>query len=165
MTTPAEDPTKSGSRPADGESVNVRRATTSDRPAVDMLLQASSLPPADLAATGAVFFVAERDGRIVGSVGLETYADAGLLRSLAINEGYRGAGIGRMLVGRAMGVAAAQALDSVYLLTTTAEAYFKRFGFEPIPRDAVQGMVRRSSEFATLCPASAVAMRLVIAEG
>ncbi|MEW5867584.1 MAG: GNAT family N-acetyltransferase, partial [Bacillota bacterium] len=49
----------------------------------------------------------------------------------------------------------------VYLLTTTAEAYFRTFGFEAVPRDEVCPEVRESSEFRGACPQSAVVMRLV----
>ena len=51
----------------------------------------------------------------------------------------------------------------VYLLTTTAEKYFPRYGFEVIERAAVPAEVHESSEFASVCPASAVAMRLKLA--
>ena len=162
MTTAAGEPSTGGAPGHHGASVHVRRVTPEDQGPVTALLRAAGLPPVMLGAPNAVFFVVESGGRIVGSAGMETYADAGLLRSLAIEEGCRSAGVGRTLVECAIGEAASQALDSVYLLTTTADAYFKRFGFEAIPRDAVQGLVRRSEEFAVLCPASAVAMRLVI---
>jgi amino-acid N-acetyltransferase len=47
----------------------------------------------------------------------------------------------------------------MYLLTTSAEHYFPRFGFVQIGRDDVRGAVRESVEFREACPASAVVMR------
>ena len=47
----------------------------------------------------------------------------------------------------------------MYLLTTTAERYFARFGFVQIARDDVPGAVQQSVEFREACPASAVVMR------
>jgi choline dehydrogenase-like flavoprotein len=49
--------------------------------------------------------------------------------------------------------------DTVFLLTTTAEGFFPRFGFEQITRDEVPPSVRGSVEFQSACPASAIVMR------
>jgi amino-acid N-acetyltransferase len=46
----------------------------------------------------------------------------------------------------------------VYLLTTTAHAYFPRFGFTRVARDEVAPAVRESEEFRGACPDTAVAM-------
>ncbi len=46
----------------------------------------------------------------------------------------------------------------VYLLTTTAEFYFHRFGFTRISRADVALPVRDSIEFRESCPDSAVVM-------
>lgn len=47
----------------------------------------------------------------------------------------------------------------VFLLTTTAEHYFPRFGFACVSRDSVADAVKASPEFKGACPASAIAMR------
>jgi len=44
-------------------------------------------------------------------------------------------------------------------LTTTAEGFFPKFGFERIPRADVPARVQESVEFVSACPASAVVMR------
>jgi amino-acid N-acetyltransferase len=44
-------------------------------------------------------------------------------------------------------------------LTTTAERFFPKFGFEPIDREQVPPSVRESVEFQSACPASAIVMR------
>jgi amino-acid N-acetyltransferase len=46
-----------------------------------------------------------------------------------------------------------------FLLTTTAERFFPKLGFEPIVRDEVPASVQASIEFQSACPASAVVMR------
>jgi amino-acid N-acetyltransferase len=56
--------------------------------------------------------------------------------------------------------ARAQGLAGVYALTTTAERYFPRLGFEVIERADVPAPVQESLEFRSICPASAVALRL-----
>ena len=51
------------------------------------------------------------------------------------------------------------ALELVFLLTTTAERFFPKFGFEQIARDDVPPSVQASVEFRSACPASAIVMR------
>src|SRR3546814_21074615 len=43
----------------------------------------------------------------------------------------------------------------LYLLTTTAESFFGRFGYAPIPRASAPAEITDSAEFRSLCPASA----------
>ena len=60
------------------------------------------------------------------------------------------------------GTAAAQACGAhdLVLLTSTADGWFPRFGFERISRDAAPASLHASEEFRGACPASAVVMRL-----
>jgi amino-acid N-acetyltransferase len=44
-------------------------------------------------------------------------------------------------------------------LTTTAERYFPKFGFERIERNDVPASVQASVEFTSACPSSAIVMR------
>ena len=53
-------------------------------------------------------------------------------------------------------------ITTVVLLTTTAEDYFPRFGFERTDRSVVPEEVRESAEFRGACPASATVMQLVL---
>jgi len=50
-------------------------------------------------------------------------------------------------------------VPAIYLLTTTADRYFPKFGFEPIQRADVPPMVQTSVEFTSACPSSATVMR------
>ena len=52
----------------------------------------------------------------------------------------------------------APGVQEVFLLTTTAEHYFPRFGFACIRREEVAGSAGRV-EFQGACPASAAVMR------
>ena len=45
-----------------------------------------------------------------------------------------------------------------FLLTLTAEGWFPRFGFTPVPCDAVSPPVLASAEFQGACPDSATVM-------
>jgi hypothetical protein len=66
------------------------------------------------------------------------------------------------LTGRALTEARNIGLETVYLLTNTAESFFPRFGFEPIAWAAVPPRVQESREFHGACPSSAVAMRATV---
>jgi amino-acid N-acetyltransferase len=50
-------------------------------------------------------------------------------------------------------------IEDVFLLTSTAEHYFPRFGFSCVGREVVTEGVQGSVEFQGACPASAVVMR------
>jgi amino-acid N-acetyltransferase len=142
----------------------VRPAAAGDRPAVIALLEAASLPTAGVPPTLERFLVAEEHGQVVGVVGLELYEDGALLRSAAVQPGGRGAGIGAALVRRVLDTAREGGITDVYLLTTTAERWFPRFGFERIARAEVPAGVGSSVEFREACPASAAVMRVRLSE-
>jgi amino-acid N-acetyltransferase len=145
--------------------VRVRPATGGDFDAVVGLLRDARLPLAGVPGTLTGFYVAEDQGRVVGAIGLELHGPDGLLRSAVVDPGARGTGIGLALVDRILDRARERGLGAVYLLTTTAERYFPRFGFIRITRDDVPDHVKASVEFHEACPASAVVMRKVVAAG
>jgi N-acetylglutamate synthase-like GNAT family acetyltransferase/protein-tyrosine-phosphatase len=139
----------------------VRLARTDELDAIRQLVVAAGLPDAQLADQFPGAFVLVQEGeRIVGTAGLEIHGDWGLLRSLAIAPSRRGAGLGRKLAENRLTAARALGLRGVYLLTTTPPEFFAGLGFEPVAREDVPSALRRSSEFATVCPASAVCMVL-----
>jgi amino-acid N-acetyltransferase len=49
-------------------------------------------------------------------------------------------------------------LKKVYLLTTDAQAFFRKLGFAEVPRESAPEAIRRTAQFRTLCPASATLM-------
>ena len=135
-----------------GQCLEIRTAEEKDLPEVLSLLGRADLPTAGVADAFSHFIVAESEGRLVGAVGLELYGGSALLRSAAVEEGWRGSGVGRVLVDRALDMARQHRIEDVYLLTTTAEHYFPKFGFACVSRDAVAEEVRSSVEFQTACP-------------
>ena len=123
------------------------------------LLAASGLPTAGLREHLDSAYIARRGARVVGTAALEVYAGGALLRSVAVDKTERGGGLGRLLTERAIGEADARELAAVYLLTTTAEEYFTRFGLSIVAREQVPDSLRASVEFQSACPASATVMR------
>lgn len=145
--------------------VTLRAASTADLPAIENLLVASALPTAGVADALDGFLVAEdaRSKQIVGVVGIEVCCEFALLRSTAVDPAWRGTGLGKRLVERAIAEAESRGMKAMYLLTTTAERYFPSFGFVKTTRDAVPDDVKQSVEFREACPATATVMALDLA--
>ena len=124
------------------------------------LLAACNLPDGDLTAAHCEhFFYWGPANAPTGLVGLELFGDVALLRSLAVRADVRSSGMGTALVRHAESYGLSQGVRTLYLLTTTAEGYFPKFGFERIQRSDVPSSVQSSVEFTSACPASAVVMR------
>jgi amino-acid N-acetyltransferase len=108
---------------------------------------------------GPGYAVAVDGGAVVGSAGVERHGRFGLLRSVVVAPEMRRRGVAELLMRDRLAWAGTEGLEAVYLLTTTAERYFARMGFERVERDALPVEIRDSREFASTCPSSAVAMR------
>jgi amino-acid N-acetyltransferase len=130
-----------------------------DLPEIRSLLERLHLPFAGVDEHLQTMLVAREGGHIVGSAGVELYADGALLRSVAVDPQSQGKRLGHLLTDAALRLATAHGANTVFLLTTTAERFFPKFGFEPIDREHVPASVRESVEFQSACPASAIVMR------
>jgi len=139
-------------------SAHVRAATPADLPVVERLVTQSGLPLDGLRDAFPTFVVAQAGDDIVGVAGLEVCCNNALLRSVAVADEWRSHGVGRALVTRVIDDAEARGISALYLLTTTADQYFPKFGFQPVGRDQVPADVRATDEFTSACPASAVVM-------
>jgi len=129
------------------------------RHAAAALLEANGLPAADLTPDHMRhFFYAGAGEAPDGLVGIEIHGADALLRSLAVAAGCRAGGLGSALVSRAESHARAQGVRAIYLLTTTAEAFFARRGYARIGRDEAPAGIRATREFADICPTSSAFM-------
>jgi amino-acid N-acetyltransferase len=137
----------------------IDRARPEDVEDVLGLLAESHLPLEGLREHVATTIVARQDGRIVGSAALEIYPDGALLRSVAVAPALQRHRVGRELTEAAIRLAQERHAPAIYLLTTTAEHYFPKFGFERIARTDVPATVQASVEFTSACPSSAIVMR------
>jgi amino-acid N-acetyltransferase len=139
----------------------IRRAAPADFDRIEALLRDAHLPVDGAREAFEVGFVAENRDAIVGAVALEVHPDTALLRSLVVDRTMQGKGVGQRLTSAAIEEAQRRGLASIYLLTTTAEAFFPRFGFVVVDRQSVPASIQHSVEFHSACPASAVAMGLI----
>jgi amino-acid N-acetyltransferase len=137
----------------------IEAATERDLPQIHSLLERLHLPLAGVDEHLRTMLVAREGDEIVGTAALELYADGALLRSVAVEPAFQGKRLGHQLTDAALRLATTHSASTVFLLTTTADRFFPKFGFEQIGRDNVPMSVQRSAEFQSACPASAIVMR------
>ena len=137
----------------------IEAATVGDLSGVRALLERHHLPIDGVDEHVQTMVVAREGSRVVGAAAVELYAQGALLRSVAVDSTLQGRHLGHELTEAALRLARAHGVDTVFLLTTTAEKFFPRFGFEQISRDQLPVTVQASVEFQSACPASAVVMR------
>ncbi len=139
--------------------MRLRAAAPNDLTAVRQLLSACDLPLNGVEENFDDFIVAEENDVIAGVIGLERYGAAALLRSAAVSPEARNKSVGQRLVRAVLDRASAAGVQEIYLMTTTAEKYFPRFGFIPSTRAEVPEAVRASREFQGACPDTAAVMK------
>ena len=143
------------------DGVSLGPPTDGELAAIEVLAHDSGLPTAVVRDQfPSAYRVARRDGAVVGVAALEMHDDCGLLRTVAVAPSERGRGTGLALIADRLMSARASGLAQVYLLTTTAAALFRRFGFADSDRSLVPAPLAASPEFTSLCPASASCLRL-----
>lgn len=140
----------------------IRAAVSDDYPFIHALLSANGLPPDGVAQENGYFFVAVQSDRLVGVIGYEQYGKQALLRSLAVDNTHRKAGIAEALVNRLLNEIRQEGSREVYLLTETAERYFHRRGFEIIPREEFPANILDSSALGQACPTTSICMKLSV---
>lgn len=147
-------------------SLQIRSATTDDLYSVVALLRSRDLPVEGFAdvlrAHPEHVLLAELNGAIVGSAALDVHGNDALLRSVAVASDLAALGVGTRLVNDLIAHARANQLSAIYLLTTTAAAWFPKFGFVVIDRTAVPPTLSSTVEFTSACPSSATVMRYAL---
>ncbi len=128
--------------------------------AIKRLLSSADLSAVDLTEAHLEhFFVRGPADAPQGVIGLELYPPVALLRSLAVASASRGQGVGTALLLDAEHYARKRDVEEIYLLTTTAEKFFARHGYEKIERDDAPPAIRDTQEFSSVCPVSSALMR------
>ena len=114
-------------------------------------LRAEGLPAPDAGR----YFSADHSGAVVGYVGLEGEGRDLLLRSLVVLADQKARGLGSRVLAAAETAGGDLGAARLHLLTTTAERFFTRHGFVVADRGSAPPAIRRTREFADVCPASA----------
>ena len=83
------------------------------------------------------FIVAEADGAVLGCCAVQIiWADLAEIKSLAVNQSSRGAGVGRMLVEGAVEQARVLGLPRIFALTLEP-VFFEKADFQIVEKDAL----------------------------
>jgi amino-acid N-acetyltransferase len=127
------------------------------------LLENCELPTRDLNPNTSIFMGAFYDEDLVGCIGLEKIGDSGLLRSLAVDQNYRGEGIGFELTKAVLTESIKKSYSEVYLLTTDAEKFFIKAGFYKIIKENSPKAVKETKQYREICSDSAVVMKINLA--
>jgi amino-acid N-acetyltransferase len=129
------------------------------------LLNRNNLPVSDISAETKLFALIDNNA-IIGSIGLEVVNKYALLRSLCVDEKHRNKGAAILLVNFIEDYARELNLKSIYLLTTTAEHFFSNREYKIVERESVPEPISQTSEFKSVCPASATIMKkdLILSE-
>mgnify|MGYP001819520075 CR=1 FL=1 len=118
--------------------ITIRPATDADLDETLALLAAAGLPTADVTIKE-LALAAESGGELLGVIGLESFSDAALLRSLVVSEAARGSGVGKALVSHLLAEARARSYSRLSLETGTmagfapARRLYQGLGFSICP--------------------------------
>lgn len=139
--------------------MHIDSARPSDLPAVRGLLEHEGLPAGDLEESALEWFlVARSEEGVAAAVGLEIFDDVALLRSLVVDPRLRGRGLGIQMTDAAEALAHRAGVESIYLLTTTAQAFFRQRGYRSVDRSETPAPIRSTTQFSALCPSTAKLM-------
>lgn len=138
---------------------DITEANAVDLGAIKKLLASYHLPLDDIDNSNIRFYLVKEGKELKACAGVESFQNLGLLRSVAVNDSFRGQGIGKKLIEFILEDSGKNGMVSLYLLTETAEHFFSRLGFTKTERDQAPESIKKSSEFAELCPVSAVLMK------
>jgi len=137
-----------------------RFALNNDLDSIESILEQSNLPHSDCQFHLDNFIVSESKGKIVGVGGFELYEAKALLRSVAVINEFRGQQIGDTLCSKLINRARSLGVEEMYLLTETAEKYFKNKGFQTLNREYTPDIIKQTRQFSGLCPSTATLMKL-----
>lgn len=143
--------------------VEIISARTADMEAIRKLLQNNGLPISDITLENTHFFAAYLDGRLIGSIGLQVMDSVALLRSMVVEDRYRNLQVGKQLYEKVIELAIEKHIQQVFLITTTAQAYFGEKGFKVIAREQVPERIQQTTQFSKTCPDSGIVMHKLIA--
>ncbi|KYO64539.1 GNAT family N-acetyltransferase [Thermovenabulum gondwanense] len=140
-----------------------RRAKVEDFEKIKQIIKDCGLCDCDLERWLNNFMVAEEDGNVIGTGGIENYGEYGILCSVAVLPDFRNHGIGDGLVRSLINLADRMGIKTLFLFTDKAVNFFERVGFRKTNRSEIQENCPESKQLSS-CPLSFIPMRLNINE-
>jgi amino-acid N-acetyltransferase len=139
-------------------SITYSFAAPADKDQIRRLLSTCGLPTLYIHRHLKFFIVAKADEKIVGVIGLEAYGRVGLLRSLCVDQAYRGRGVAKMLNAMIMAYAHMRGIVSFYMFTFDAEKFASKLGFHKIGKNRIPKSIRSTWQFRKLKSRPVVSM-------
>jgi amino-acid N-acetyltransferase len=137
----------------------IRAPGAEDLPALKTFLDDCGLPSSDLTVAHLDdFLILSQSRRVLGSIGMEKFGSDALLRSLAIDNVMRGEGLAKRLLEEMESTARDCGVSRLYLLTTSADRFFEHHGYQRIDRSSAPASIQNTTQFASICPASAICL-------
>jgi amino-acid N-acetyltransferase len=136
-----------------------RLAEPADAAAVEALLTVNGLSATDAAASiaeGRTVILPASDTPLATAAVAPLDGEWGLLRSIATDPQFRGAGLGSLAVAAAAARARDGDLRRLALFTESAEPFFVRLGFHPTPRADLPPSVLATPQAAECASATAM---------
>ena len=140
-------------------------ASVEDETKIKEVLTAGGLHHQDITPSHLQHFLVLKDdpsSTLTGVVGLELINNNALLRSLAVLEPHRSKGLATQLLKEIEKYARSNQVDTLYLLTLTAERFFTKRGYRKTDRKSAPPAIQETAEFKSLCPATAVCMKKLL---
>lgn len=138
--------------------MNIVPASQNSFSAAIELLKKNKLPTEDIN-PGTQLFVVEEDDTVVATVAVEYDYNDALLRSLCVSQDKRNSGIGKELVVFIEHYVRQQGVQNIFLLTSTAVAFFTKRGYTTIDRSNVPEFIRNTKEYSFICATSSTLMK------
>lgn len=123
------------------------------------LLKLNKLPIKDVSNDNVRLFALFDSEKLLGCVGIEEYGNIALLRSLSVADSFRGTGLGKKLASSIESMAIDSKIETMYLLTETAEVFFKKLGYAVVDRERAPIEIQQTNEFSELCSTRAILMK------
>jgi amino-acid N-acetyltransferase len=128
-------------------SITYSFATPADKNQIRRLLSECGLPNLYIHRHLKSFMVAKRAKKVVGVIGVEVYGRVGLLRSMCVDQAYRGQGIAKMLHRKILTYAQLQKVGRLYVFTLNAEKFASKLGFHKIDKKRIPKSIRSTWQF------------------
>lgn len=122
---------------------------------IKKLLQSNGLPHSDLETAPLHFFGVKENNEIIATGALEIYGKYAVLRSVAIKLHFQNLGYGKQIVKFLEKKAGELGVQKLYLLTTTAESFFRKLKYHPVQRELCPDKIKSSTQFNNICPSTA----------
>jgi len=139
-------------------SITYSFATPADKNQIRRLLSECELPTLYIHRYLKSFMAAKVGKKIVGVIGVEVYGRVGLLRSLCVDQAYRGQGIAKTLNEKILAYAHLRKIDRLYVFTWEAEKFASKLGFHKIDKKRIPKSIRSTWQFRSFSPYPVICM-------